>query len=323
MPNVLNLFFCNFLCGIIKRLYICGEKLNAMKKLLFVAGMLLMTVLPLCAQEMSDSVLFSVAREYNDQGLEADTKRDYAKALECYGMALTTLEKMKDDHSEIVAKVLCNIGVAYLNMGQAEKAVDSFQKSMAEIGNAPERDALMLSCYLNLGDAYNGLGRYAEAQDCFNKVLEVGSQAGADDYIVGGAQVGIGVSHFMQGDYAKAVEWLNKGLELVEKTGRCDKYMLANEYNMLGSGYLFLDDMANGYTFMAKAKDLMEICGRQESPVMLEIYNNLCVVYSKNGDNEHLLEYAEKGYNLSRKLNGDKHDATKWWKQLLKQAKHS
>lgn len=56
---------------------------------------------------------------------------------------------------------------------------------------------------------------------------------------------------------------------------------------------------------------------------MLPIYSYLCVVYSRNGDNEHLLEYAEKGYNLSRKLNGDKHDATKWWKQLLKQAKHS
>ncbi|KAK7938436.1 hypothetical protein WMY93_001762 [Mugilogobius chulae] len=75
-------------------------------------------------------------------------QKNYPKALKFYRMAL---DQISNAHKEVRIKILQNIGVVFVHMGQYSEAITSFQHIMSECPNIKAGYNLIL-CYFAIGD---------------------------------------------------------------------------------------------------------------------------------------------------------------------------
>jgi len=157
----------------------------------------------------NDSI--EIARAYQNLSTQFDNLGDYQQSIYFYEFALLYLPQ--DDL--LLAQILNNLGIAYQNINERERAISCYQQSLDIITrlNLEKEDRdLVLSVYNNLATVYNDLDLFSEAYLYMDKIKQLINRNDAielADYhqILGGI-------YLHQGNLPKSEEHLTSALTL-------------------------------------------------------------------------------------------------------------
>jgi tetratricopeptide (TPR) repeat protein len=117
------------------------------------------------------------------QGIDADARGEYDRAIDCFNMAIRL--NAKD------APAYYNRGLAYAHKGEREKAMADFDKTI-------ELDPKFEQAYGNRGFAFQALGKLDRAIADFNEVIQLDQK----DCV---AYYNRGIAYGQKGDFDKAI----------------------------------------------------------------------------------------------------------------------
>ena len=209
----------------------------------------------------------------------------------------------------IKGNVFNYLGIAYMDKGDYEKAIEYYTRSLTirEKVLSKEHPDLATS-YNNLGSFYWKSGDYDKAIDYHTKALTIREKVlGNEHPDVGSSYNNLGVAYADKGDYDKAIEYHSKALVIEEKALGTEHPYVATSYNNLGTVYIDKGDYDNGIEFYTKALVIrVKILGMAH-PSIATSYNNLGVAYSDKGDYDKAIEYHSKALVIQEKALGPTH----------------
>ena len=230
--------------------------------------------------------------------------RGYSReAVDLLAKSVTACRKLEDRQGE--GTQLGNLGIAYSNLGQVEKAIGYYGQALAisqEIGDR-RSEGVWLG---NLGQAYRDLGEVEKAIGYHEQALAISQEIG--DRRSEGVWLGnLGIAYSNLGQVEKAIGYYEQALAISQEIGdrRNEGVWLDN----LGQAYRDLGEVekAIGYHEQALAIS-QEIGDRRSEGVWL---GNLGIAYSNLGQVEKAIGYYEQALAISRKI-GDRRNEGVW-----------
>jgi CHAT domain-containing protein/Tfp pilus assembly protein PilF len=210
------------------------------------------------------------------RGDEEKSKKNYARALDAYGLARGVAEQSGD--REGVAASLFGGGTVKRLEGRYEEAAADLSDSLTlyeSLGDRPNAAGVLNG----LGIVYYAQEDYERALDYYRRSLRMldalGARAG-----VANARKNIGMVFFQQGNYAQALESDLSSLALSEGLG--DKAKVADMLNNIGIIHDKQGDYAEALKCYRKSLELYDSLGNTANvPLVL---NNIGIVYEHQGD---------------------------------------
>ena len=227
----------------------------------------------------------------------------------------------KNNFIEDKAKILGNIGLAYVNLGDYDKAIEyglDALKMFEECGNKidiakcntnigllfikieePDKalkymnEALKLfielkhiggqiSCFTNIGNVYKNLKKYDEALQNHNKALEI-SEKNNNLRTISDSYANIGNIYYKLEKYNKATEYYNKSLEIKEQIS--DKMGIAICYSNIANIEIKQKNYKIAEEYCLKSVELFEqnkeLYNQQKTLEQLAIIYKLTGKYKK------------------------------------------
>jgi tetratricopeptide (TPR) repeat protein len=199
-----------------------------------------------------------------------------------YSQLLDIARKTNNRQGEGAA--LGNLGVAYYNLGQYERAIDLYQQHLTmarEIGDRQgEGNALG-----NLGNAYDSLGQYERAIDLYQQHLTMAREIG-DRQSEGNALGNLGNAYKNLGQYERAIDFHQQCLTIAREIG--DRQGEGNALGNLGNAYKNLGQYERAIDFHQQRLTIArEIGDRQGEGNAL---GNLGNVYDSLGQYERAID---------------------------------
>ena len=152
------------------------------------------------------------SRNYNN-AVRAIGAEDYGAAIESLQKAIALVPEKPMSYQAL--------GVAYLNMGQAQAGIDAYEKAV-------ELDSTEASSFVNLGRAYMNLKNYEEATQCFARAHQLVPDNA--DYLNDLAR-----AQQFTGDTAAALETAMKALAI--EPDNLGVLEMAGQIQLLGGNY--------------------------------------------------------------------------------------
>jgi tetratricopeptide (TPR) repeat protein len=203
------------------------------------------------------------------------------------------------DNTQNHSVVLGNLGNAYKNMGQVEKAIEYYEKVLViatEIGDR-RGEGTDLG---NLGNAYNHLGQVEKAIEYYEQALviatEIGDRRGEENHLGN-----LGIAYRNLGQVEKAIEYYEKALGIAKEIG--DRQGEGNSLGNLGNAYNILGQVEKAIEYYEQVLVITkEIGDKRNEGIWL---GNLGLAYSNLGQVEKAIEYYEKALGIAKEI-GDK-----------------
>jgi tetratricopeptide (TPR) repeat protein len=194
---------------------------------------------------------------------------------------------------------LGNLGLAYSDLGQVERAIDYHQQALEiarEIGDRRGEGARLG----NLGIAYAVLGQVERAIEYYEQALEIAREIG--DRRGEGADLGnLGLAYYILGQVERAIEYYEQALEISREIG--DRRGEGDDLGNLGNAYYSLGQVERAIEHYEKALAIArEIGDRRGEGADL---GNLGNAYRDLGQVERAIEYYEQALAISREI-GDR-----------------
>jgi|GEM_PF-648091 len=217
-------------------------------------------------------VYFNMALCHQEKGELREALKNFLRALEL-SPAAGKKEDIPSDEPTL-GFISYQVGITYAHLGDHEKALESFERSLAIDG---ERSAV---CFY-AAHALVQLGRWREALEFFEKVL---AQENWDKEIEAGhLYFEKGFCHYRLGEYSLAKESLIKSSELLP--GEC------GAFNLLGAAYRELGEGEKAILAFEEALRLR--------PEELRNYHILGNTYARFGRREEGMAMLEKALELA------------------------
>lgn len=210
-----------------------------------ILGVLLLLSSALFAQQLTTLQLQNKLNSVPDiergailaQLTEAYRLEDPQKAIQYGQQALTTFEKNLDPQSKVT--VLSEMGLAYLVMGQYQKAFENIENAR-QLAESNKDNAGLSRALNNLGIIYGRLGDSKKALDYLNRALELRTNLKSKSGIATTLN-NVGDIYRDLGQYQKALEVSKQSLQLWQETG--DKSGEAVGLKNVGEAYLNLGEL--------------------------------------------------------------------------------
>ena len=203
------------------------------------------------------------------------------------------------DNPQSHSAVLGNLGSAYLNMGQVEKAIDYYQEALVISKEIDDRRGEGNDLG-NLGNAYLNMGQVEKAIEYYQKALvilkEIGDKRGEETYLGN-----LGTAYRNLGQVEKAIEYYEQALMISKEIGnrRNEGIWLGN----LGNAYMNLGQVEKAIDYYEQALVILkEIGDRRGEGATL---GNLGTAYRNLGQVEKAIEYYEQALMISKEI-GDR-----------------
>ena len=194
---------------------------------------------------------------------------------------------------------LGNIGTAYSDLGQVERAMEYYERALAIFKDIGDRRGE--GTWLgNLGNAYYALGQVERAIEYYKQALAIAKEIG--DRRGEGANVGnIGNAYRFLGQMERAIEFYEQALAISQEIG--DRRGEGNWLGNLGGAYYAQGQMERAIEYHEQALAISQEIGDQRG----EGYRlgNLGVAYHAQGQMERAIEYHEQALAISQKI-GDR-----------------
>jgi len=243
------------------------------------------------SEELGDAE--GIKRVLNSIGLALFRLDRYGQALEYYQR---TMGRLGPDDKQLSAFVTNNIGLIYRSLGDERRALDSFQKSLAMLGelNDLKNQANALS---NMGTCYRRLGEYPRAIECLEQSLVLRQQTG-DRYATTHSWNNLGTVYFETEDYPRAHQSWMKALDLsVQYNDVATKVFI-----MINLGRLMIKSgqAEPGIEWLDQALPLAEQLGDRQA--LLVLHENYATTLADRGDHakawEHYVHYYRTELDL-------------------------
>ena len=209
------------------------------------------------------------ANNYSQKGYSEYKGRNYLTAIINYEKALKLSSK------EEARNTYYYMGLCYRKLGNSDKAIENFYKSL-EIAKT--------------ADAYVGLGTTFTESESFDKAIENYKKAIEINGSSSEAYIGLGIVYFYKNDLKKSVDYLESAIKVNPKNH--STYYMLGKIALLGESYDFAITM---FEQALKFK-----------PNHAESYYKLAEVYLKKGQTEEAIKYQQKAYQLNPELRGKK-----------------
>ena len=230
----------------------------------------------------------------------------YKDAVAIYLRQIPLAEELYGSENENTATSYNNIGMAYFNIGDYEKALDITANclGMKHIGNVIFYD-------INNG-SHGGQDNYEKALEYLLKALAIREKLfGTDHLDTGTSYDNIGGVYRELNSFNKALEYLLKALAIREKNHGTEHPDTATSYNNIGEVYHKLGDYDDASKYYFKALAIREkILGTEHTDTATS-YNDIGWLYRDQGDDKKALECFNKAYLIYEKALGTQHSDTK------------
>lgn len=205
-----------------------------------------------------------------------------------YGkQALVLAEKL--EYKKGIASSCNNLGIAYDNIGEFEKAAKLFFRSMKlkeELGNL----ASLASVYGNLGGVFYEQGNIDKAEEYHKKSLAIGEKL-HDKSILAYAYQNLGILELDRENKAAALMYCRNAANLFYAIG--DSLNYSNNLNNMGVVYFKSQQYDSSEKYYRKA--LLIRINAGDNLDMVNSYNNMAGLFIAYGN----FEEAEKNYLLA------------------------
>jgi len=245
-------------------------------------------------------------------------RRDYAKAVEQYKMAMGKGESAGD--RKIVGENLANISAVYNSQANYPQALEYALQSQKFYEAASDKKGIAFAL-LKAGLILNNQKEYQKALDNFLKSLKLSEESNKKDMIAENLQNAADV-YISLGDYPRALQFAYRALQLVEATG--DKSAIGSNLAYIGRCYYELAEnkskaqvpdsltalavpmrLQRAFYYLDKAVDILKETG--DYTKLEETYEVLSKVQYLQGDKEGSREsfkqhnaYLESMYNQDK-----------------------
>jgi CHAT domain-containing protein len=145
--------------------------------------------------------------------------------------SLAIAKQIVDRNGE--ATSLSNLGVAYNNLGQYQKAIEYYQQSLAIKKQIGDRNGEGISLN-NLGSGYHSLGQYQKAIEYYQQSLAIAKQI-VDRKGEATSLSNLGSAYDNLGQYQNAIEYYQQSLGIAKQIG--DRNGEGTSLNNVGSTY--------------------------------------------------------------------------------------
>lgn len=206
--------------------------------------------------------------------------------------ALEAAKKFNDPNIEIAQ--LNNLGMAYVDSGNIQHALELFERALAIVRKTGEALDAVLG---NLGMAYNALGEYKRAIHYYEKALSIQRRNG-DLAGVKTTFNNIGAAYSNMGNSGKAVEMFEHARVLSKRLG--DFQGEAQALTNLGLAYTYLDESNKAIESYQQALEICREIGDRRGECAALI--NLSLAHFYLEEYELAIEFSEQSLGLSRKL---------------------
>jgi len=202
-------------------------------------------------------------------------------------------KRLQGDH-------LGNLGVAYLRLGRARKAIEMFEQELAIVRARAHfrREGAVLG---NLGNAYYALGDLSKAVDFFEQSLEFDREF-KDRRGEGANLSNLGLAYADTGDFHKAIELYEQALIIAREVR--DRQNESITLSNLGNAYISLKVPYKAIEYYEQSLSILREIGDylHEGTVL----GNLGTYYSDLGDTHKALQYYEQALKVSQEIGNDK-----------------
>jgi tetratricopeptide (TPR) repeat protein len=187
-------------------------------------------------KQLSDKDI-ETGNTYNLLGLiYKDTGRP-SEAIECYGKALENYSHTVPPDSPPVIATHCNLGLAYVDIGDNERASEHQKSAKGRLINSSHKDNPHLISMTDSLEAKleTANGNHTVAFKCLEDILK-GKQ---NTYPIGHPSIAttlkeMGIVQFKMGNYEKALSYLNQALDICRKILSSDHLDLASCHEYIG-----------------------------------------------------------------------------------------
>ncbi|CAO2836387.1 unnamed protein product [Amaranthus hypochondriacus] len=227
-------------------------------------------------------------------GLIYDSKGDYNASLEQYGLAITAL---RYDGVELeIASVNCNIGDAYLGLGQYEEAILCYKKALSTFTSSKGKNhSSVAAVFVRLGELYNNVGKFGESKSYIESALEIYSTTCDNVEDVSNGLIALAAIYVSMNEFDRALNLLQQALELGDKEAT-QKSKIAGIEAQIGVINYILGNYIDSYTFLKSSMYKFEHIGKKKSSIYAITLNQLgivCVQLHKIGEAAELFDEAK------------------------------
>ena len=208
-----------------------------------------------------------------------------------------------------IASTLSKLGLAYYDLGQNEKAIESYEKSFKIYKFDYEVPATEI---LNgLGQVYTEMDENNKAKEYLENSLELKRKCLADDHpSIALTLNNLGFLYYKFGDFNKSIAYHERALETIENTINDDHYIIGDVNMGLGLGHFGLDQVDKAVEYHIKALNVYTKTLPRNHPSVSKLHYYLGMDYSKKGEFNKAIEYFQSSLKINRKILPYKHKST-------------
>jgi tetratricopeptide (TPR) repeat protein len=213
------------------------------------------------------------------------------------------------EESSEVAPILNNIGSAWKDLGEAQKAITYFERSLAiGIKTYGDQHPTVAASFHNIGLAWHVLGKSQKAITYFEKALAIDIKAYGDQHPrLAIAFNNIGLAWKDLGKAQKAITYFEKALAIDIKTYGDQHPNVARNLINIGSAWDDLGEAKKAITYLEQAMAInIKTYGGQHPNVARDL-NNLGQAWYTLGEPQKALTYYEQAMAIDIKTYGDQH----------------
>ena len=227
-------------------------------------------------------------------------------------IAESVISAVAQEETETLASVLHNIGYAYDDMGDYDKALEYYGKALEIFESKLGKDhPYTATTYNNIALVYKNMGDYDKALMCFEKALEIReSKLGKDHLSTATTYNNVAGIYEAMGDYNKALDYYEKSLKIKESKLGKEHPDTATTYNNLATVYEDMCCYNMALEYYVKSRRIRESKLGKEHPLTAITYNNIANVYRAIGNYDKALEYHKNAMEIRESKLGKDHPYT-------------
>ncbi|CAF3851906.1 unnamed protein product [Rotaria sp. Silwood1] len=266
--------------------------------------------LKLTAEE--DDELRKLTEHIKEYIVLADPLRSLAKLMlemAKYGLAEKYYQLALQDpkifnNLENVGGVYNNLGLIYDEVGEREKALEHFEKSLRiTLKCKAATDLALAPIYNNIASTYFAQGNLEKALFNFNQALDIEMKALVpDNREIALCCNNIGQVYFAQKNYSKAFLWYAKCLEIQLKLLPKNHPHIATTYGNLAALFYARSEYDRAVRYFNKTLEIQVISLPAHHPWLATTYDNLAWALYKDGKLKEALECMNKALEIYLKI---------------------
>ena len=223
--------------------------------------------------------------------------------------SVDVLGKVPEPNDPIVAAFLNNLGYHYCRLGDYDKALPLYKRSLSTWENilGPEHPDVAVSLN-NLGSLYASKGDFKKALPLLERALAIKEQTFGQEHpgIARGLN-NLGALYQLMGNYAQALPLYERTLAVFEKAFGPEHPEVAKSLDRLGSIYIRLGEYEKAEPVYKRALSLSEKSFGPEHSSVSKILYHLGALYEKTGDYDKALPFYQRALNIEEKTVGAEH----------------